>query len=157
MLSHNPSVEEMKQRIDELAALMEEFSLSEAEMRGSDWKIAFRKFRKAAPPATQPGEAAEMPMESLSAADFASPPVEDKPKGLPVTSPMNGIYYSAPSPNAPSFVKPGESVTAGQVVGLIEAMKVFNEITAPVSGVVDRLVAENGALVEPGEPLLYIV
>jgi acetyl-CoA carboxylase biotin carboxyl carrier protein len=73
-----------------------------------------------------------------------------------VSSPMTGIYYSAPSPNAPEFVKEGDSVTAGQVVGLIEAMKVFNEITATTSGKVLKLVAANGALVQPGDPLLYI-
>lgn len=70
---------------------------------------------------------------------------------------MNGIYYGAPSPSSPPFVRVGETVSAGQVVGLIEAMKVFNEIVSPVSGTVDRIVAESGQLVEPGAPLLYIV
>jgi acetyl-CoA carboxylase biotin carboxyl carrier protein len=78
------------------------------------------------------------------------------PKGTPVNSPMNGIYYSAPSPNAPPFVREGESVTAGQVIGLIEAMKVFNEINAPVSGTVTHFAAENGQLVSPGDALLFI-
>ena len=83
-------------------------------------------------------------------------PTPAAPAGIPVTSPMTGIFYSAPSPNAPLFVREGEPVTAGQVVGLIEAMKVFNEITAATSGTVLRLVAESGQLVQPGDPLLFI-
>ena len=69
---------------------------------------------------------------------------------------MTGIYYSAPNPGAAPFVKEGDHVTAGQVVGLIEAMKVFNEITSTISGVVTRMEAQDGRLVQPGEPLLYI-
>ena len=53
-------------------------------------------------------------------------------------------------------MKEGESISAGQVVGLIEAMKVFNEIPSPVSGVVLKLVAETGAIVQPGDVLLYV-
>ncbi len=75
---------------------------------------------------------------------------------MPVNSPMTGIYYTAPSPSAPPFVKEGDTVTADQVVGLIEAMKVFNEIVAPISGTVLKLTAKNGDIVNPGEPLLYI-
>ena len=69
---------------------------------------------------------------------------------------MTGIYYSAPSPGSPPFVKEGDSVSAGQVIGLIEAMKVFNEIPAPTSGVVSKIVAESGQLVNFGDPLLYL-
>jgi acetyl-CoA carboxylase biotin carboxyl carrier protein len=69
---------------------------------------------------------------------------------------MNGIYYGAPSPGSKPFVTEGEVITAGQVVGLIEAMKVFNEIPSPVSGTVLKINVESGAVVQPGEPLLYI-
>jgi acetyl-CoA carboxylase biotin carboxyl carrier protein len=78
------------------------------------------------------------------------------PKGTPITSPMTGIFYSSPSPGAPAYCKEGETVNAGQVVGLIEAMKVFNEITAPMSGTVIAIKAENSQLVQPGDPLIYI-
>jgi biotin carboxyl carrier protein len=149
-------VEELKERIDELAALMEEFALSEAQLKGADWRISFRKKRR--PTVVSESESYQEETELLSTALISVPePVESKPMGLPVSSPMNGIYYSAPTPSSPPFVKPGESVMAGQVVGLIEAMKVFNEIVAPVSGTVDRVMVENGTLVQPGEPLLYIV
>jgi acetyl-CoA carboxylase biotin carboxyl carrier protein len=69
---------------------------------------------------------------------------------------MTGIYYASPNPTSPPFVTEGEMVNMGQVVGLIEAMKVFNEIIAPVSGIVSKVVAKNGEVVNPGEPLLYI-
>jgi acetyl-CoA carboxylase biotin carboxyl carrier protein len=69
---------------------------------------------------------------------------------------MTGIYYSAPSPQSPQFVKVGDTVEAGQVVALIEAMKVFNEIVTPVSGTISAIKAESGQLVQPGEPLLFV-
>jgi len=146
----------MKSRIDELAGLMDEFSLSEASLNGDGWKVSFKRPQKRSKSTGEDISESEemyMPM-TVSAAVQA--PVEQKPTGMPVSSPMNGIFYSSPSPSSPPFVKPGESVTAGQVVALIEAMKVFNEIVAPVSGIVDRIVVESGALVQPGEALLYI-
>ncbi len=148
-------MEDLIGKIDELAQLMDDFALQQAELSGEDWKVAFRRQRR-----SQPAEGTE---ENISfdigqlIMPQATAVVEQRPSGMPVSSPMNGIYYASPSPSAPAFVKPGESVTAGQVVGLIEAMKVFNEIVAPVSGIVDRVVAESGQLVQPGDPLLYII
>ena len=69
---------------------------------------------------------------------------------------MMGINSNSPSPASAPFVKEGDSVTVGQVVGLIEAMKVFNEITATTSGVVKKVQAESGQLVQPGDVLLYV-
>jgi acetyl-CoA carboxylase biotin carboxyl carrier protein len=151
---------DLRDRVDELAALMEEFSLQEGELKGSGWRVALKKPGKAPlPPAEahlehhdEPEHA--VPHSSISAQPSA--PVEEKPAGTPVNSPMTGIFYSASSPSAPPFVKPGDVVEAGQVVGLIEAMKVFNEIVAPMAGTVTQIVADNGQLVQPGEPLLFI-
>lgn len=86
----------------------------------------------------------------------SAPAAPDKPPGTPVNSPMNGIYYATPSPNTPPFVREGDTVNAGQVIGLIEAMKVFNEITAPLSGTIKKILVESGQLVQPGEPLMMI-
>jgi acetyl-CoA carboxylase biotin carboxyl carrier protein len=148
-------VEDLKGRISELAALMDEFRLGEAELKDEDYRVAFR--RRPMPIARPAGSETS---ESTADQEFVEPepiaPIEVKPSGTPVNSPMTGIYYAAPSPTASPFVKEGEHVTAGQVVGLIEAMKVFNEITAPTSGTVLQLVAQSGQLVQPGDPLLYI-
>jgi len=148
-------VGDIKEVTTQLAELMDEFRLEEAKLEGEGWKVAFRKNR--APKGATMMVAGGTHPEPAAHEDLASEAViEARPVGTPVSSPMTGIFYSSPSPNAPMFVKEGETVTAGEVVGLIEAMKVFNEIHAPVSGTVDRIVAANGQLVNPGEPLIFI-
>lgn len=144
-------------RADQLADLMEEFKLDEAKMEGNDWKVAFRKKPRAsrsfaaAPTAAPATDTAHTTNDEEPAVQPVSGPT-----GMPVSSPMTGIYYAFPNPTSPPFVREGEVVTVGQVVGLIEAMKVFNEIVAPVAGIVTKVVAKNGEVVNPGEPLLYI-
>jgi acetyl-CoA carboxylase biotin carboxyl carrier protein len=74
----------------------------------------------------------------------------------PIISPMVGMFYRAPSPSDPNFVEVGDRVEVGQTVALVEAMKVFNEITSEVAGVVAEIKAQNGDLVETGQTLLTI-
>lgn len=143
-------------KVEELATLMTEFGLEKAQMQGEDWSVEL-----AVNPEVRGGAMIAAPTSSSPAAPKAAPKtkVEKKPAGptgTPVSSPMTGIYYSSSSPGSPPFAQEGDTVQAGQVVGLIEAMKVFNEITAPVSGIVTKVSAENGKLVQPGDPLLYI-
>ncbi len=149
------AVEDIRAKIDDLARLIDDFKLAEASLQGEGWKVAFKKrsSRQTVVKEHVEEHLGEEGAEQILAPEPAVPVV---PTGTPVTSPMNGIYYSSPSPSAPPFVREGESVTAGQVVGLIEAMKVFNEIVAPMSGNVVKVVAETGQLVQPGEALLYI-
>lgn len=146
----------MKDRIDELAGLMDEFKLSEAEISADGFTIAFKKRVKAAPVQTVSMVSGEVVADEVFEEEVEAAPVSNKPAGTPITSPMTGIYYSAPSPGSPPFVKEGEEVIAGQVIGLIEAMKVFNEVPSPISGTVSKLVIESGQLVNLGDPLLYI-
>lgn len=147
---------DLNARIDELTGLMQEFGLERARMKGADWSVEFaveptvKTAAVAAVPADAPAQAkTEAPKKKAVAAPAG-------PKGTPVTSPMTGIFYTSSSPGSPAFAKVGDRVNAGQVVGLIEAMKVFNEITATMSGIVTKVAADNGALVQPGDPLLYI-
>ncbi|MCB0825965.1 MAG: biotin/lipoyl-binding protein [Armatimonadetes bacterium] len=152
---------EIKSKIDELASLMNEYGLETARLKGDDYSIEFSVH-----PPMQGGTA--VAMAAAPAADQSSTPVKKTakkaaspsakaaPTGTPISSPMTGIFYSASSPGSPPFAKEGDNVQAGQVVGLIEAMKVFNEITAPVSGVVSKVAVENGQLVNPGDAILYI-
>src|SRR5262249_58848625 len=73
-----------------------------------------------------------------------------------VLAPLTGVYYTSPSPGAAPYVRVGSPVTQGQVIGLIEAMKLFNEIKSDASGVVRRIAAETGALVKAKQPLIEI-
>jgi biotin carboxyl carrier protein len=69
---------------------------------------------------------------------------------------MTGVFYRAPSPNAPPFVEEGDIVVKGQRLALLEAMKIFNDITADVSGKIIAILAENASLVQEGQPLFAI-
>ena len=85
-----------------------------------------------------------------------APPAPAEPKGHALKSPMVGTFYRAPSPGAPSFVEVGQSVTKGQTLCIIEAMKLLNEIESDVSGTVKAILVENGQPVEYGQPLFLI-
>ena len=146
---------EYKQQIDELAELMEEFRLGEAQLQTGELRIAFRR-RPTAKLLLH--EAAEtVGATGIESEDAPEPPAEPAaPTGLPIISPINGIYYGSPSPGSAPFVREGDEVHVEQVVGLIEAMKVFNEIKSPITGTVQKVVAETGAVVQPGDVLLYV-
>ena len=73
-----------------------------------------------------------------------------------VNAPLTGIFYRSPSPQTPAFVQIGSAVAAGDVIGLIEAMKLFNEIRSTKAGTVARIVAENGQLVRAHQPLIEL-
>ena len=143
-------VGDLNSRIDELADLMDEFGLERAVLKGDCWTVGFDRY---AP--SNNGQAPEASV-AADAQQEATQSTDETPEGTPVTSPMTGIYYNAPSPGAPQFVNQGDMVGAGQVVGLIEAMKVFNEITAPAAGTVTGIMVESGQLVQPGDALIYI-
>ena len=94
--------------------------------------------------------------------DAAVPPASH-PSAAPVgeayhavLAPLTGVFYRAPAPEAEPYVAVGEPIEAGRVVGLIEAMKVFNEVQADAGGCVARVLVESGSLVQQGEPLLLL-
>ena len=86
----------------------------------------------------------------------AEPAAEEEENFHVIKSPIVGTYYASPSPDASPFIKVGDDVTTGQVVCIIEAMKLMNEIEADVSGEVTRVFIENGQPVEYGEPLFSV-
>lgn len=133
---------------------MDEFGLNRAQLKGEDWSVEFAR-------QTQPVEGATtvtgVPAPAPMLRRRKTAHKDDTPKGTPITSPMMGIYYAAPSPGSPNYIKEGDSVVEGQVLGLIEAMKVFNELTAPRAGTVGKICVENGQLVQPGNPIVYIL
>src|SRR5262249_39673383 len=87
-----------------------------------------------------------------------SPPSTQAPEpvGIAVVAPLTGVFYISPSPSSPPFVEVGDTVQAGQVVCIVEAMKVFNEIKSEISGTVAAIVATNGQLVQKGEALIRV-
>ncbi len=96
------------------------------------------------------------PAPTAAPAEPAPAPVEEAARTVTVTAPLVGTFYSSPSPEAAPFVKTGESVKKGQVLCIIEAMKLMNEIESDVDGIVRRAMVENGSPVEYGEPLFLV-
>ena len=145
--------------IKALAQILRDTDLTEIELVEKDARIRVaREITVTAAPVTAMVQAA--PAASPSAqppAPAAAPqPAADKPHPGAVTSPMVGVAYLAPEPGAAPFVTQGQPVSQGQTLLLIEAMKTFNQIKAPKSGTVTRILVETGMPVEYGEPLLVI-
>ncbi|MEG3617581.1 acetyl-CoA carboxylase biotin carboxyl carrier protein [Magnetovibrio sp. PR-2] len=136
--------------IRKLADIMDDTGLTEIEIGQADFTVRVSRGSTAVAamaPAAAPAAAAP------GAAEDAISPA-DHP-GV-VTSPMVGVAYTAPEPGAAQFINVGDTVSEGQVVMLVEAMKVFNQIKAPKSGTVKSIMVESGSPVEFGEPLLII-
>ena len=98
------------------------------------------------------GVVARPPVEVMEA---IAPPVEET-DAITIPAPMIGTFYRAPKPGEPSYVEIGDAVEVGQTIGIIEAMKIMNEIAAEASGIVVEILAGNGQAVEFGQPLLRL-
>jgi acetyl-CoA carboxylase biotin carboxyl carrier protein len=133
-----------------LAAVLVETGLTEIEIAGKDSRI---RVVRGGSVATTVIPAAAVPVSSVAAA-----PVAQEAAAHPgaVVSPMVGVAYLSPEPGAPAFVTIGQSVTAGQTLLLIEAMKTFNQIKAPKAGSVAAILVQSGAPVEYGEALIIL-
>ncbi len=96
------------------------------------------------------------PSAPLPTLPISSPVAEPKAPESLITAPMIGTFYASPSPGDPPFVSVGERIEAGQVVGIIEAMKIMNEIVADRAGVIAEILVSNGEAVEYGSPLFRV-
>ncbi len=134
--------------IDRLTSLLERSDLVELEVEAGETGIVLRK------PAALATQAATLVAAHATAPAPAAEAPEVTTKA--VYAPLTGIFYAAPSPGAPPFVTEGQHVVVGQVIGLIEAMKLFNEIKSDVSGRVVRVVAPSGKLVKAKQPLIEV-
>jgi acetyl-CoA carboxylase biotin carboxyl carrier protein len=138
--------------VDRLAAVLERSDLGELEIGSGGTTIVLR-----APVAIERPAAPSPAEPSAPAADAGAPAPAPAPAARPsVKAPLTGIYYSAPSPGATAYVRPGDQVAVGQLIGLIEAMKLFNEIKSDLAGRVVKVCAENGALVKAKQPLIEV-
>ena len=147
-------------KIKKLIDLLEESNLAEIEIKEGEESVRLARVTTspvAVAPQAMPAAPAAMPMQSpVQAATGGAKPAPDLPDGFVVRSPMVGTFYASPSPDKPAFVSVGQAVKAGDTLGIIEAMKMFNPIEADVSGTVLKVVAENGQPVEFDQPLFVI-
>jgi len=145
-------------RVRRLVELMKEHDLSEIDIREGDTRIQLRRgadpvVSVAAPqPAAVP--VAAPPAVAPSAA--TDPPRIDEAHVAVIKSPIVGTFYAAPNPESPQFVKVGDHVGPETTVCIVEAMKVFNQIPAEVSGKITAMLVENGQPVEFGQPLFKV-
>jgi acetyl-CoA carboxylase biotin carboxyl carrier protein len=138
-----------------LAGILTETGLTEIEIAEKDSRIrVVRAPGTAAPGAEAPVRAAPPPVAALAPPASEADALADHPGA--VLSPMVGVVYLSPEPGAPPFVSVGQTVSAGQTVLLIEAMKTFNHIKAHRAGTVTRIFITNTSPVEYGEPLMLI-
>ena len=141
--------------IEKLAELLVNNGLSEISLEDGDQAITLRKDALVASSPVVPVAA---PVAAVASAPAASAPADNKEvkKGTPITSPMVGTFYKSPSPDADPFVSVGSAVKKGDVVCIVEAMKMMNEIEAEVSGKVIEICVEDGQPVEFGQVLMYV-
>ena len=150
--------------------------LTSFELEEGDWKLSMKREKKlvsAAGPAAEAGaqpaaasgilSAASSGMSAMygqNAGNLAADPASMEASGVSsdqvVTCPLVGTFYSAPPPDAEDFVKVGDTVKKGQVLGIVEAMKLMNEIESDYDGVVEAILVKDGETVEYGQPLFRI-
>ncbi len=137
--------------VEKLAKVLADNSLTEISLEDGEQAITLRKEVTGviAAPAVAPVAAPQQ------ASAPAEKPVEVK-KGKPLTSPMVGTFYKAPSPDAKPFVEVGQTIKEGDVVCIVEAMKLMNEIEAEVSGKIVEICVTDGQPVEFGQVLMYV-
>jgi acetyl-CoA carboxylase biotin carboxyl carrier protein len=142
-----PSLADVTDAVRELVEVMRSNGLTELDVTSGSVEIRLR--------APKSGGSARASREGSSSGPAPSP-VHEQPSGHVVTAPMIGTFYASPTPGDPPFVRLGDAVHAGQTIGIIEAMKIMNEIVADRAGVVVEIIANNAQAVEYGSPLLRL-
>jgi len=146
-------------KVKKLIELLEESDVAEIEIHEGEESV--RISRKTAAPAALVQPAAVAPpvatapaaVESVAA---AAPATNDLPPGTVIPSPMVGTFYRASAPGEPAFVEEGKTVSKGETLCIIEAMKILNQIESEVSGTVRAILVQDGQPVEYGEPLMIV-
>jgi acetyl-CoA carboxylase biotin carboxyl carrier protein len=146
--------------IDRLAALLDRSDLTELEVESGGTGLVLRK-PSALAPITVASVAASSPAATTGTVPSTGEPSTGGREFAPairpsVTAPLTGIFYASPAPGSAPYVSVGGEVAIGQIIGLIEAMKLFNEIKSDLAGRVVRVVAESGALVKAKQPLIEV-
>lgn len=160
-----------QKELKELIEFLIEKDISEFELERGDVKVRIKRGADAQPVPIITPMAAVPAMPAMTTAAPVAPvsathapaapeapatPVEAEEELHLVKSPIVGTFYEAPAPGAPPFIKPGDNVQAGQVLCIIEAMKLMNEIESDMTGEIVKILAANGKPVEYGQPLFSI-
>jgi acetyl-CoA carboxylase biotin carboxyl carrier protein len=148
--------------IDRLGALLDRSELSELAVESGGTRVVLRKPAALAAVAVAPSGGSSG--EPVPAATPSTTPAAESPGGAAaealarpsVKAPLTGVWYSSPAPGSAPFVAVGRELAVGQVIGLIEAMKLFNEIKSDLAGRVVRVIPESGALVKAKQPLIEV-
>lgn len=154
-------------KIKSLIRMVEESQVSEVSIQEGEFSIRIRKEDRNAPAAsmsapqvvTIPAAPVQQPAAAQTAPSTpptAPAPQEEQVDGYVQKSPIVGTFYTAPSPDATPYVTVGDTVSKGQTLCIIEAMKIMNEIEAEVDGRVEKIVAKNATAVEYDQPLFII-
>lgn len=152
----NQEIQDLRQLVE----FLKEQQVAEFDLDRGDLKIRLKFAQPAAPvvahvlPAAPTPTAAAQPA-AVPAAAVAPPPAEDANLHI-VKSPIVGTFYGSPSPGAPPFVSPGDRVEKGTIVGIVEAMKLMNEIESDAAGEVVKCLVTNGQAIEYGQPLFAV-
>jgi acetyl-CoA carboxylase biotin carboxyl carrier protein len=146
-------------KVKKLIELLEQSNINELEINEGDESVRISRggtaVTYAAAPAPAPAAAAPAPA-AAPATETAAPATEE-PAGHAVKSPMVGTFYASPAPGSPAFVSVGQTVAAGDVICIIEAMKMMNQIEADKAGTIGAILVEDGEAVEFDQPIVTIV
>ncbi len=146
-------------KIKKLIELLEESDIGEIEIKEGEESVRISRGSSSQPVMAPQYIAQPAPVLPTASVEQSPEPTPQKtqPAGHIVASPMVGTFYRSPSPDSPSFVEVGKSVKAGDVICIIEAMKMMNQIEADKSGVIGSILVEDGEPVEFDQPLVTIV
>ena len=146
-------------KVKKLMELLEESGMSEIEIKEGEESVKISRHGNSPAPAQHPIQSfvqQQAPVSSASSSQTSSPNEQPQETVQSVTSPMVGTFYSAPSPTAKPFVSIGQKINQGDTVGIIEAMKIMNQIESDQSGTVVEILVKDGEAVEFGQSLIVI-
>ncbi|MCG8378226.1 MAG: acetyl-CoA carboxylase biotin carboxyl carrier protein [Proteobacteria bacterium] len=151
-------------KVKKLIELLEESGVAEIEIHEGEESVRISRGSTVTTPATT----VHVPQPTIATSnenEVTKPPqapksepssIDNSTEGHVITSPMVGVFYTSPSPDDPEFISKGQNVKVGDVLCIIEAMKIMNQIESDVSGKLERILVENGEAVEYGQPLFII-
>ena len=144
-------------KVKKLIELLEESNINELEITEGEDSVRISRGVPAAAYAPQPMLAAPLAAAAAPAAAAAAVVVDEPIAGHTINSPMVGSFYASPAPESPAFVSVGQTVSPGDVLCIIEAMKMMNQIEADKAGVIGAVLVEDGDPIEFDQPLFTII